>query len=693
MRYLFRAIGRLLRFLFVTAGLLAVVMVAAGVGTYFYRTTVATFVLDQLLGFYGYPNARFQIEELSGERTRINSISLGPGGTAVESVTVSYALGDLLAGQLRSVIIDGLHIKADFSATEESSATALNFQQAAAPLFDTETSFAITNSRISFMGTPVGDVDIAMAGEADFAKTPAAFDLTLEAVSLDETASLTAFSFDGGGTVDFNGIDIRGPTEVRFADQGVGGWNIDRLDYNDIAQLHVENKSARFVLSAPIDLGVRQIASTNESGEADPLIVDLQTGMAQIVADWGEGLSGHAEIMGGSAEVRLWRLSANDIHLKVPFERDRISGGSKLRAIVVDTAEATRFHPQRLEATVLRDNDIFLVDANASLVDTPTNITFSGRYSLTEGNGSFDIGPSLLMFSEKGLQPEDVSPLLSNLKNTSGALRLSGNVSVTPDAPPTSNAILAFQEIKTDFSVLSFVGLNGEVRLLDIFDPRSPPGQTLEARRMTAPVPIDGPKIVLQWVKTGNDPVIQIQTAEGKFADGTIRLEPMSFRLAAPENDFTLSFEDLSLKTLFEEWAAGRVSGNGSLSGSIPVTLGADGPLISEGGLVAQDTGFIKVHWGDTRESLIRQGNEVALMVQALDDFQYDQLKVGVRRSSAEDLTLQVLLEGANPEVLEGHPFRINVNLSGNLEDVLTALTTGQAMTEDLLRARVNNAN
>ena len=693
MRYLFRAIGRLLRFLFVTAGLLAIVIVAAGIGIYFYRTTVATVALDQLLGFYGYPNARFQIEELSGERTRINNVSLGSNATTVDSIQVSYALGDLLTGQLRSIDIDGLHLKADFNAVPNSDGTVLDFQRVAEPLFNSGTAFTITNSRLSFMGTPVGNVDITMTGEANFTDTPAAIGLNLEAVSLDESTSLTAFSFVGGGTVGPDGIDIRGPTEVRFADQAIGGWNIDRLDYDDIAELHVEDQAARFVLSAPIDLGVRQISSTDQDGYADPLVVDLQTGTAQVVANWSEGLSGHAEIMNGKAAVELWRLSANDIHLEVPFERDRISGGSKLRGIIVDTAAATRFHPQRLEAEVLRDGDTFVVEATASLVDTPTRITLSGQYAITEGKGSFDIGPSLLDFSAGGLQPEDVSPLLSNLKNTTGALRLSGNVLLTPDTPPTSGAVMTFQEIKTDFSVFSFVGLNGEVRLLDIFDPRSPPGQTLEARRITAPVPIVSPRIELQWVKTGNDPVIRIETAEGKFADGTIRLEPMSFRLAAPENDFTLSFEDLSLETLFEEWAAGRVSGNGNLSGSVPVTLSAAGPLITEGGLSAQDTGFIKVHWGDARESLIKQGNEVALMVQALDNFQYEQLQVGVRRSSTEDLTLQVLLEGANPEVLDGHPFRINVNLSGNLEDVLTALTNGQAMTEDLLRARVNNAN
>jgi len=693
MRYLFRFVGKLLRFLIVTTGLLAAVIVAAGIGAYFYRTAVTATALDQLLGFYGYPDARFQIAELSGERLLINEISLGPNAATVKTIDVSYALSDLLAGQLKSVIIDGLHIKADFNAAEDRGGTVPDFQQVVAPLFDTGTAFMITDSRISFIGTPVGNVDITIAGNANFSDTPAAIELSLEAVSLDESASLTAFSFSGGGTVGPGGIDIRGPTEVRFADQAIGGWNIDRLDYDDIAQLHVEDQAARFVLSAPIDLGVRQISSTEQNGDTDPLVVDLQTGTAQIVADWSEGLSGHAEIMNGSAAVKLWRLSANGIHLEVPFERDRISGGSKLSGIVVDTAEAMRFHPQRLDAEVLRDGDTFLVEATASLIDKPTNITLSGRYTLSEGKGSFDIGPSLLAFSTSGLQPADVSPLLSNLKNTTGALRLSGNVLLTPDTPPTSSAVMMFQEIKTDFSVLSFVGLNGEVRLLDIFEPRSPPGQTLEAKRITAPVPIDEPKIALQWVKTGNDPVIRIETAEGKFADGTIRLEPMSFRLAAPDNDFTLSFENLSLETLFEEWAAGRVSGNGNLSGTIPVTLGAAGPLITEGGLSAQDTGFIKVHWGDARESLIKQGSEVALMVQALDNFQYEQLKVGVRRSSTEDLTLQVLLEGANPEVLDGHPFRINVNLAGNLEDVLTALTNGQAMTEDLLRARVNNAN
>ena len=47
---------------------------------------------------------------------------------------------------------------------------------------------------------------------------------------------------------------------------------------------------------------------------------------------------------------------------------------------------------------------------------------------------------------------------------------------------------------------------------------------------------------------------------------------------------------------------------------------------------------------------------------------------------------MRLELEGRNPEVLDGHPFQINITLTGNMGPLIEALREGRVITRDLLR-------
>ena len=47
---------------------------------------------------------------------------------------------------------------------------------------------------------------------------------------------------------------------------------------------------------------------------------------------------------------------------------------------------------------------------------------------------------------------------------------------------------------------------------------------------------------------------------------------------------------------------------------------------------------------------------------------------------------LGIVLEGKNPEVLDGFPFRININLQTDLSQVLAALRDGYRLNPDLFK-------
>jgi hypothetical protein len=59
-----------------------------------------------------------------------------------------------------------------------------------------------------------------------------------------------------------------------------------------------------------------------------------------------------------------------------------------------------------------------------------------------------------------------------------------------------------------------------------------------------------------------------------------------------------------------------------------------------------------------------------------LRNFVYDELSLGIEKPPEGRSTVTLKLLGANPEVLNGQPFDVNVNLTTDLEQLLQDLLT-----------------
>ena len=683
---LFRGLSRAI----IVIGLAAIVAVG---GVMLYPKQVATFAIDQYLALNGYPDARFSIDELTSDRTRISSISLGPEAPAVRSISLSYRIPDLGRGRLRLVEIDGVEAAFNASSSAPTGADLSSFDIDFAPFLNTGASVVISDVSMSIAGSPIGKIQIDAALNADFSQKPAQLSVNIDAIPLEEASPMSVFAFRGAGTVEKSGFDVSGPTKVVFANGRVADWVINRLEYDDRAHLSVSNQSAEFALASPVALSVAEVVSDQASEEEEPLQFEIQTGGIEVRANWQKDLLGHVSVSDGALDVAKWRLRVEDMDFEIPFHGERLTGESTISALLSSSADNPPFAPQRFTATVVPKTDSADVSAFLSPLNSTQTVSLSGTYSLSDSKGTFDIGPNTLVFSKGALQPSHLSPLLANFKNAVGPAKVSGSIVYELNQRPQSEVFIELEGVNLDFTALSVVGLRGQLTVIDLLSPHSPPSQTLKAQKLTAPIPLQSPTLSLHWLEDSEDPTIRIESGKGAFADGTIGVKPASIRLNASQHKLVVVLEDLSLEQLLKNYGGGRINGVGTLSGSIPVTLTPDGPIIAKGELAAVKPGVIKVNWGETRESLVSQSSEVALMVEALDNFQYQQLSAVVQRPSAGELTFQVTLEGANPDVLDGHPFRLNVNLTGNLETVLNAIAQGQSLTQDLLRTRMDTAN
>ena len=116
----------------------------------------------------------------------------------------------------------------------------------------------------------------------------------------------------------------------------------------------------------------------------------------------------------------------------------------------------------------------------------------------------------------------------------------------------------------------------------------------------------------------------------------------------------------------------------GLLSGSFVVETVFNIPglgriAIDSGALAALGGGLLRFKSEEAKQVLQSGGDQVALMLQALENFTYERLGVDIDKSLAGNARVTLRTLGHNPAVLKGRKFQINVNLETNLDKLLEA--------------------
>jgi hypothetical protein len=110
------------------------------------------------------------------------------------------------------------------------------------------------------------------------------------------------------------------------------------------------------------------------------------------------------------------------------------------------------------------------------------------------------------------------------------------------------------------------------------------------------------------------------------------------------------------------------LSGSGRLSGKIPFAFVSDGIEIKDAELHSTVSGTLRYRAG---ERAAAPADNIAL--QALQDFHYDTMKIWINYEPDGAYRVRLRLEGRNPDLYNGYPIAFNLNLSGELPDLLRA--------------------
>ena len=159
---------------------------------------------------------------------------------------------------------------------------------------------------------------------------------------------------------------------------------------------------------------------------------------------------------------------------------------------------------------------------------------------------------------------------------------------------------------------------------------------------------------------------------------GGFSFEP--FQVTAPprDADLRLHLDRVSMAELIGLLGLGGVSMDGELSGVIPVSIDAEERVaIDNARLTGGTNGALRIATEQARGLLGERGGEqVDLMLRALEDFRYDRLEIDLNKRPDGEAQVKVRLEGRNPAVLDEHPFVFNISVEGNADRLAETILT-----------------
>lgn len=327
-------------------------------------------------------------------------------------------------------------------------------------------------------------------------------------------------------------------------------------------------------------------------------------------------------------------------------------------------------------------------DGSAKLKDSVA--TFSGRFALAKsgvqiagvtgghsletGKGSLAFDPVPLIFAPKVFQPYHLSPLLRGPANVTGRVDISGGANWSGDGI-RANATADLRKIGFALSTTGvFEGVSGKVVISDLMNMASDPNQTITIDKVTLGLPIEKGTIKFQLI--GFD-AIRLEGAEWPFVGGFIRVKPVDFKFGEQKNRIVAQAVDWDLAKIVEEFKVPDIKLVGIVGGDFPVVFSTGSATVDNALLQATDKGGVIQYSGSTGDAAAQADPNSKMVFDALKDFHYQVLKVGINGDLAGRIVLSLDVLGRNPKVLGGSPFQLNIGIDSELMQLLnTTLKT-----------------
>jgi len=293
------------------------------------------------------------------------------------------------------------------------------------------------------------------------------------------------------------------------------------------------------------------------------------------------------------------------------------SGQVSVKEIAVsDGAKAPRFPHLDLSGTLVLKNQDWDGTIRAAAKGRKLG-TAVIHHAMATGTGSARIAANLV-FADKGLQPADLSPLLSGFSQVSGNAAFDGKIAWNKHGL-TSRGALALSHLDFVGPVGPVNGANGKIAFVSLAPLKSAPDQTATLDKIGWVVPATN--IAARFKIDGNR--VSLSTLTANIAGGAISVDPATADLSnGLRIESTVHFKDVDLDTLVAATNfADRIKLEARVSGAVPFSIGPAGIRMTNGTFSSDTAGRLSISRG-----LWSSGTSVET-TDAIRDFAYQAME------------------------------------------------------------------
>ncbi|MDP1768689.1 MAG: YdbH domain-containing protein [Nitrospirota bacterium] len=184
----------------------------------------------------------------------------------------------------------------------------------------------------------------------------------------------------------------------------------------------------------------------------------------------------------------------------------------------------------------------------------------------------------------------------------------------------------------------------------------------------------------VKWRLPNGLPVIDVKDFQCDVFGGSVTSPGLLVDLAKRSYQSTFSLRSLDLAKILSVEQQKGLLGTGTLNGTLPLTITPDGVVIEGGVVEAQPPGGV-IRYLSTPESskiISESDSPLSLVSQALNNFHYTRLRVGVEYAETGMLDLSARLEGRNPDLAKSPPIHFNLTVQEHIPTLMNSLRLTQ---------------
>lgn len=181
----------------------------------------------------------------------------------------------------------------------------------------------------------------------------------------------------------------------------------------------------------------------------------------------------------------------------------------------------------------------------------------------------------------------------------------------------------------------------------------------------------------IKWRLADDLPMIDVRDFQCDVFGGTVSNPGPVVNLAKLPVTTTFTLRNLDLAKILNVEQQKGLQGTGTLNGTLPVTITSGGVIVKDGVIEAQPPGGIIRYAStspDSSKILSDSDRQLHLVAQALNNFQYSHLRVGVKYGETGMLDLSARVEGRNPDLRSIPPIHFNLTVQEHIPTLLKSL-------------------